>query len=188
LHTALQFQYLIKVAELKKALQLCGLSVDGLKAELQQRPRETVDNNAATTHTTNTAREGTVNTNDNTGNADNAELPTEAPTHAKQTTTMTVEDVGKMKGKSSLALPASIILRKEFTNKLAIKLMFYPFHLLMLHRNSNMLLKLPSSKKPFICVGFPSTASKLTYNNVYWRPLTIPPQQRTLQTQQERAP
>jgi len=107
LHAALQIQYLIKVTELKKALQLRGLSVDGLKAELQQRQREAIDNNAATTHTTNTAMEGTVNTNDNTGNTDNAKLPTEPPTHAKKTTTMTVEDVDKMKGKSSLALPAS---------------------------------------------------------------------------------
>ena len=124
LHAALQIQYLIKVAELKKALQLRGLSVDGLKAELQQRLQEAIDNNAATTHTTNTATEGTVNTNNNTGNADNAELPTESPKHAKKTTTMTVEDVDKMKGKSSLALPASIILRKEFTDELVIMLTF----------------------------------------------------------------
>jgi len=110
---------------------------------------------------------GTVNTNDNTGKANNAELPTEAPTHAKKTTTMTVEDVDKMKGKSSLALPASIILRKEFTDQLAIMLTIYPFHFLMSHHNSNILLKSPTSKKPFRCVSFPSTASKLTYNNVY---------------------
>jgi hypothetical protein len=36
LHAAPQFQYFNKVAELKKALQLRGLSIDGLKAELQQ--------------------------------------------------------------------------------------------------------------------------------------------------------
>ena len=112
LHAALQNQYLIKVAEIKKALQLRGLSVDGLKAELQQRLQEAIDNNAATMHTSNTAMEGTVNINDNTGNAEHAELLMEPPTHAKKTTTMTVEDVDKMKVKSSLALPASIILRK----------------------------------------------------------------------------
>jgi hypothetical protein len=137
LHAALQNQYLIKVAEIKKVLQLRGLSINGLKAKLQQRLQDVIDNNAAMTHTTNTAMEGTVNINDNTGNAEHAELPTEPPTHTKKTTTMTVEDVDKMKGKSSLALPASIILRKEFTNKLAIMLTFYPFHLLMSHHNSN---------------------------------------------------
>ncbi len=68
------------------SLQLRGLSVDGLKADLQQRLRETVHNTATTTHTTKTAREGTMNTNDNTKNADNAALPTEVPTHAEKTT------------------------------------------------------------------------------------------------------
>jgi len=63
-----------------------GLSIDGLKADLQQRLLETVNNTTATTHTTNTAREGTVNTKDNTKNANNAALPTEAPTHVKKTT------------------------------------------------------------------------------------------------------
>jgi hypothetical protein len=72
---------------------LRGLSVDGLKADLQQCLLETVDNTAATTHTTNTAREGTVNTKDNTGNADNAALPTELPTHAKRT--MNTEETDK---------------------------------------------------------------------------------------------
>jgi len=84
LHAALQNQYLIKVAEIKKALQLRGLSVDGLKAELQQRLQDAIDNNATTTHTKNTAMEGTVNINKNTGNAEHAELPTEPPTHAKK--------------------------------------------------------------------------------------------------------
>ncbi len=37
-----QFQHFIKVAELKKALQLCGLSVDGFKADLQERLRNTM--------------------------------------------------------------------------------------------------------------------------------------------------
>jgi hypothetical protein len=37
-----QFQHFIKVAELKKALQLRGLSVDGLKADLQERLRNTM--------------------------------------------------------------------------------------------------------------------------------------------------
>ena len=70
MHAALlQNQYLITVAEIKKALQLHGLSVDGLKAELQQRLQDAIDNNATTTHTKNTAMEGTVNINDNTGNA-----------------------------------------------------------------------------------------------------------------------
>jgi hypothetical protein len=103
LHAALQNQYLIKVAEIKKALQLRGLSVDGLKAELQQCLQDAIDNNAAMTHTKNTAMEGTVNINDNTRNAEHAELPTEPPTHAKKTTTMTVEDVDKMKGKSLIS-------------------------------------------------------------------------------------
>jgi len=103
LHAALQNQYLIKVAEIKKALQLRGLSVDGLKAELQQRLPDAIDNNAATTHTKNTVMEDTVNINDNTRNAEHAELPTEPPTHAKKTTTMTVEDVDKMKGKSLIS-------------------------------------------------------------------------------------
>ena len=84
MHTALQNQYLIKVAEIKKALQLRGLSVDGLKAELQQRLQDAIDNNAAMTHTTNTAMEGTININDNTGNAKHAELPTELQTQAKK--------------------------------------------------------------------------------------------------------
>jgi len=83
LHAALQFQYLIKVAELKKALQLHGLSVDSLKAELQQHLRDTIDNNPATTHTTNTARECTMNTNDNTGNTDNAVANGSADTRKK---------------------------------------------------------------------------------------------------------
>jgi hypothetical protein len=65
---------------------LCGFSVDGLKAELQQRLRETLDNTAAATHTTNTAKEGTMNTKDNIETADNAALPTEVSTHAKITT------------------------------------------------------------------------------------------------------
>jgi hypothetical protein len=34
-----QFQHFIKVTQLKKALQLRGLSVDGLKADLQERLR-----------------------------------------------------------------------------------------------------------------------------------------------------
>jgi hypothetical protein len=42
LRAAPQFQYFIKVAELKKALQLRGLSVDGLKAELQKQLQETM--------------------------------------------------------------------------------------------------------------------------------------------------
>jgi hypothetical protein len=37
-----QFQHFIKVAELKKALQLRGLSVDGFKADLQERLRNTM--------------------------------------------------------------------------------------------------------------------------------------------------
>jgi len=37
-----QFQHFIKVAELKKALQLRGLSVDGFKAALQERLRNTM--------------------------------------------------------------------------------------------------------------------------------------------------
>jgi hypothetical protein len=37
-----QFQHFVKVAELKKALQLRGLSVDGLKADLQERLRKTM--------------------------------------------------------------------------------------------------------------------------------------------------
>jgi fido (protein-threonine AMPylation protein) len=104
MHAALlQNQYLITVAEIKKALQLRGLSVDGLKAELQQRLKDAIDNNAATTHTTNTAMEATININDTTGNAEHAEFATEPPTHAKKTTTMTVEDVDKMKGKSLIS-------------------------------------------------------------------------------------
>ena len=46
----IQLQNFIKVIELKKALQLRGLSVTGLKTELQQRLRETIDNTATTTH------------------------------------------------------------------------------------------------------------------------------------------
>ena len=47
----IQLQNFIKVIELKKALQLRGLSVTGLKNELQQRLRETtIDNTATTTH------------------------------------------------------------------------------------------------------------------------------------------
>jgi hypothetical protein len=65
---------------------LCGLPVDGLKAELQQRLQETLDNTAAATHTTNTAKEGTMNTNDNIETANNAALLTEASTHAKKPT------------------------------------------------------------------------------------------------------
>jgi len=63
---------------------LCGLSVNCLKAELQQRLWETLDNTAAAMHTTNTAKEGTMNTKDNIETADNAVLPTEASTHAKK--------------------------------------------------------------------------------------------------------
>jgi hypothetical protein len=37
-----QFQHFIKVAELNKALQLRVLSVDGLKADLQERLRKTM--------------------------------------------------------------------------------------------------------------------------------------------------
>jgi hypothetical protein len=37
-----QFQHFNKVAELKKALQLRGLSVDGFKADLQERLRNTM--------------------------------------------------------------------------------------------------------------------------------------------------
>ena len=39
------------------------------------------------------------------------------------------------------------------------------------------LLKSPSSRKPFSCVGFPSTASKLICKNVFERPLTTTLQQ-----------
>ena len=63
-----------------------GLPVDGLKAELQQRLRETLDNTAAATHTTKSAKEGTINTNDNIETANNAALLTEASTHATKTT------------------------------------------------------------------------------------------------------
>ena len=64
---------------------MCGLPVDGLKADLQQRLRETLDNtDAAATHTTNTAKERTMNTNDNIETANNAALLTEASTHAKK--------------------------------------------------------------------------------------------------------
>jgi hypothetical protein len=85
MHAALlQNQYLITVAEIKKALQLRGLSVDGLKAELQQRLKDAIDNNAATTHTTNTAMDATININDTTGNVEHAEFATEPPTHAKK--------------------------------------------------------------------------------------------------------
>jgi hypothetical protein len=65
---------------------LYGLPVDGLKAELQQRLRETLDNTAAATHTTKSAKEGTMNTNDNIETANNAALLTEASTHARKTT------------------------------------------------------------------------------------------------------
>jgi hypothetical protein len=82
-HVAPQFQHFIEVAQLKKALQMRGVSVNGLKADLQQRLLETVNNTATTMHTTNTAKEGTVNSKDNTKTADNAALPTEAPTHKK---------------------------------------------------------------------------------------------------------
>ena len=61
-----------------------GLSVDGLKADLQQRLLETVNNTATTTHTKNTAKEGTMNRKDYTETADNAALPREAPTRKKK--------------------------------------------------------------------------------------------------------
>ena len=96
--------------------------------------------------------------------------------------------IPRCRGKSSHALPASFMLRNKFTNTLAITLTFYLFHLLTPHRNSKILLKFPTSRKPFSCVGFPSTASKLICSNVYGIPFTTPPQQHTLQRQQERAP
>jgi len=69
-----------------------------------------------------------------------------------------------MKSKSSHALPVSFILRNKFTNALAIKLTFYPFHLLTPHRKSKIFLKSPrqmiTSKTPRNRWGFPPVADK----------------------------